>query len=55
LQEKIETLIPVSRVILLFLDIKISKYGDHSSIAIFGLKFPLYFGECWEFFEVLEK
>jgi len=55
LQEKIETLIPVSHIILLFSDIKILNYGDHSSIAIFWMKFPLYLEECWGFFDVLEK
>jgi len=55
LQEKTETLVPVSHIILRFSDIKILKYGDHSSIAIFRMEFPYTWGECWECFEVLEK
>jgi hypothetical protein len=30
-------------------------YGNHTSIAIFWMKFPLYLEEYLEFFEVLEK
>jgi hypothetical protein len=44
-----------SYYLTLFLDIKLLNYGDHSSIGIFWMKFPLYLEECWEFFEVLEK